>query len=366
MAHSRYSEAWRATAALAVYWLRVFPQARRELRCWERRARAIPDPSLQQLALDKLRDEGVCAEGVAAFAILATTQRSAVVRFCVAFEVLYDLLDGLGEQPVNDVLANNRQLGHAFVAALDPALPLVDFLAFHPWHDDGGYVYELIAACRDVFATLPSSLLVSAAARRTAERAGEAQALNHSDAGDGVMTSLARWAAAESPLSGLRWWEVAAASAAPLGIYAMCALASRADVTQRDVAALDAAYFPWISGLLGLLESMVDREEDALNGTHSYAGHYASAEDAADRAGLFARESTRHVRSLKYTAAHRVILAGMVATNLSHAGARDAGARKTAMEVRSEVAGPVRSLLALLQIRRAAKRLTRTRLATAG
>lgn len=348
----RLREALRSTAALVTYWLWIFPQARRELRGWELRALAIPDPTLRRIALDKLRDEGVCAEGVAAFGMLAAADRAAVVRFCVAFEVIYDLVDGLGEQPVTDPLANNRQLGRAFVAALDPSVPLVDFYANLPHSSDGGYLDALIKACREALTKLPSYGAARDALQRSATRAAEAQTLNHSGTAAGDMTPLERWAADQWPPTELRWWETAAAAAAPLGIYALCALATQRDVTDQEVAGVETAYFPWIAGLLGVLESLVDRDEDASAGTHSYAEHYGSGDEAARRAALFAQRSAFNVRSLRNASRHRVILAGMVATNLSHHGAADAGARAAGTKVRERLDGPVGVLLALLRARR--------------
>jgi tetraprenyl-beta-curcumene synthase len=342
--------ALRSALLLALYWLRVFPLARSELRRWESTARAIPDPALQRLALTKLRDEGRCAEGVAAFALLAVaSRRAAVVQLCVAFEVMYDLLDGLGELPAVDPLASNRRLARAFAAALDPN--------GHPdaisrQLDDGGYLNELVAACHSALATLPAFPVVAAGLRRAAERAGEAQSLNHSGVLLGDVAPLTLWAGTLEAPPGLHWWEIASAAAAPLGIYALCALASHPDATAREAARVEAAYFPWIAGLLGILESLVDRDEDAAEGTLSYASHYESSEQVAAATATLARRASREVQSLRGSTGHVVILAGMVATNLSHDGARDLTARAAGYAARADVIGPVGPLLALLRLRR--------------
>ncbi|HEX7290628.1 MAG TPA: DUF2600 family protein [Conexibacter sp.] len=340
----------RSTLLLSIYWLRVFPRARSELQHWESRARLIPDPQLQALALAKLRDEGRCAEGVAAFALLAVaSERAAIVRLCVAFEVMYDLIDGLGELPGADPLANNRRLARAFTAALDPTAPAG---AIPRAPGDGGYLDELVAVCRGVLITLPAFPLVAAALRHAAERAGEAQSLNHGGTLMGDMAPLMLWAAALGTPLGLRWWEAASAAAAPLGIYALCALASHPDATAAEAARVEAAYFPWIAGLLGILESLVDRDEDAAAGTLSYAAHYASPAAAAAATAAFAEHAARDVRLLRASAGHVVILAGMIATNLSHHGADDIVAQRAGHAARVGVEGPVGPLLALLRLRR--------------
>src|SRR5829696_10389762 len=123
--------------ALPCYWIAIFPRARHELRRWERRAREIPDPTLRDHALHKLRTEHLTSEGAAAFALLATPRAfREVVRVCVAFEVMYDYLDALAEQPAADVLGTNRQLYEALRTAFLPDAPLLDHYAGLQHHDD--------------------------------------------------------------------------------------------------------------------------------------------------------------------------------------------------------------------------------------
>src|SRR5215218_1030654 len=104
-----------ATVALvranARFWPTVFPAVRRELRRWDRRAHTIPDPALRSQALAKLRNERFNAEVAATLATLvAPVRRREVTEAIVALEVMYDYLDGLGEQSVHDPLADGRQL----------------------------------------------------------------------------------------------------------------------------------------------------------------------------------------------------------------------------------------------------------------
>jgi tetraprenyl-beta-curcumene synthase len=356
----RRQGAVRTAALLAIYWLQVFPRARSELRHWELRARAIRDPALQRLALAKLRDEGTCAEGVAAFALLAVArERAAIVRLCVAFEVMYDLVDGLGELPVADPLAHNRWLAAVLAAALDPTAPAPEGLVSHVSPDDGEYLTELVNACRAVLATLPAFPLVAAALRQAVERAGEAQSLNHSGTLLNDMGPLVAWAATQGAPWGLTWWEAASAAAAPLGIYALCALASHPDVSAIELAQVETAYFPWIAGLLGILESLVDRAEDSTTGMLSYAGHYGSPAEAAVAVGSLARNATLRVQPLRETRGHIVILAGMLATNLSHHGARDAVTQEAGRAARENSIGPVGPLLVALRLRRRVGRTAR-------
>lgn len=178
--------------ALLLYWLVIFPRARLELRRWQRHARAIPSPALRDRALGKLDAEHMSAEGAAAFAILARPRgRKHVVRLCVAFEVMYDLLDALAEEHVDDVLANNLRLHEALPDAFRPARPGFDYYAHHHHdeEDDGGYLAELLRGCRVAFLALPARREVAPGLIRCATRAGEAQSLNHAFCGG----SPTRW-----------------------------------------------------------------------------------------------------------------------------------------------------------------------------
>lgn len=347
-----------------LYWLAVFPQARRELRAWERRAGRIPDPCLRDHALLKLRTEGMTAEGAAAFAILATPRSYRhTVRACIAFELIYDYIDALAEEPVANVLANNRVLYGALVAAVSPSAPLADWYALHPCHDDGGYLQALVETCRDALLRLPEHELVLDGLRRLATRANDAQSLHHAASGAEGERALARWAGTQQPPGcALDWWELAAAAGSPLGCFALIGSAAHRNAEPAAAAAVERAYFPWIAALSWLLESLVDQDEDAPSGAHSFVAHYDPPQTAARRLGTIAEHAVHDARLLPRGARHTLLLAGMVAMYLSDAGASSCAARGAAEAVRAAVGGPVVPFLWMLRLRR---RLTRRETATA-
>jgi len=341
-----------------LYWIAIFPQARRELRAWERRAATIPDPELRAHALAKLHTEGLTAEGAAAFAIVAQAPACRhVVRLCVALEVIYDYVDALAEQPVADVLANNRALYGALGAALAPGAPTGDPYRHHPRDDDGGYLQALVETCRAALMRLPAAAPVLPALRRCAARAGEAQSLHHA-AAHGREAPLACWAASIEPAgSGLAWWELAAAAGSPLVFYALAAAAARPGTTEKDAVAVEQAYFPWIAALSWLLESLVDQEDDRGSGEHSYVGHYASPGDAALRLTTIAERACADAARLPRASRHRLLLAGTAGMYLSHAGATCEDARDGADAVRRTIGAPLGLLLSTLRLRRRIARL---------
>jgi tetraprenyl-beta-curcumene synthase len=340
--------------SMPLYWLVVFPRARRELRKWERRAHRIPDRALRDHALRKLRSEAMTAEGAAAFAILGTARSCRdVVRACVAFEVIYDYIDALAEEQVADVLGNNRQLYGALVAAFALDAPAHDWYARHPCGDDGGYLGALVDTCRRALVRLPAHERVRPGLLQLARRAGEAQSLHHAATSAEGERALARWSEAQQPPGCmLAWWELAAAGGSPLGFFALVAAAAHRRTSPGDVRAIELAYDPWIAALSWLLESLVDQDEDATTDAHSYVAHYGSPEYAARRLTTIADHAAADARRLPQAARHTLLLAGMTGMYLSDAGADSLAAEEVANAVRDAIGGPLVPLLVVLRVRR--------------
>ena len=337
---------------LARYWLAIFPIARQELGRWRKRAEEIPNGPLRQLARLTLTHEGLNAEGAALFATLAPlAQRAAVVRLLVRFQVMYDYLDVLTEQPAEEPLRTSRQLHLALTAALGGTQPRSSYYAFHTYQDDGGYLDELVAGCRVGFAWLPSAAVAAPFALDAARRSAEGQSHSHAavQIGNG---ELIRWASGEAPALRLRWWETAAASESSLVIHALLASAADPAFTPAAAERVAAAYWPWITGLNALLDDLVDRAEDAAEGTHSYVEHYADPELMALRFEAIAARATAAVRELPHSRRHAVILAAMTSFYLAAPGAALPGATATAQRVREQLDVNVRLLLAVLRLRR--------------
>jgi len=335
---------------LPLYWFVVLPRARRELRHWDARARTIEDPSLRRLALEKLRRDRSVVEGAAAFAVLARPRHGHhVVRACVAFEVMYEFVDIVGEQPVEDPLAHNRNLHRALVAAVRPDAPCHDPFAHAPSGADGGYVEALILACRSALARLPGHRAILPALQRLAATAAEVQSLNHASRHSG-RPELALWASSHA-VQDATWWELAAAASSPLGIYALFAAASDRQTGRHAVAAIENAYFPWIGALVWLMESLVDVGEDAQSGNPCYVAQYASWDLAAARLAELATRASQATRALPRAPAHAVLLAAAVSLYLSSPQARSEELRVVSRAVAQALGGPAHLLIAMLRLR---------------
>jgi tetraprenyl-beta-curcumene synthase len=304
------------------YWFGVFPAARSAQRRLLARAEEIPDPILRADALASHHDKGANSEGLAALAVLAPVQRrSELARSLVAYQLMLDYLDGVSERPSADPLANGMRLHRAFEVALDPDAGQADYYALAPANADGGYLQELIETCRAPLRGLPSYDAARGPLLRQARLGCESQALNHALPFAPVEDQLDDWAtrtASESELDpGFEWWElIAAAAASSLCVGALLALAATPGATEEDARRVEAAYFPWASGLNALLDSLVDLDEDPEDASH--LRRYSSREHAAERLRAIAAGARERVSALPDGRLHEAILAAMGAHYLIH------------------------------------------------
>jgi len=304
------------------YWLGVFPAARSAQRRLLTRAEAIPDPLLRADALASHHEKGSNSEGLAALAILAPAEhRSGLARSLVAYQLMLDYLDGVSERPNDDPLANGLRLHSAFEVALNPDAPYEDYYALAPARADGGYLEELIRTCRAPLRELPSYEAAREPLLRQARLCCESQALNHALRFAPLGDRLDQWATQTAEQAGLdqgfEWWElIAAAAASSLCVGALLALAATPGATEAEARRVEAAYFPWASGLNALLDSLVDLDEDPEEASH--LRRYSSQEHAAERLQTLATGARERVAALPDGRLHEAILAAMGALYLIH------------------------------------------------
>jgi tetraprenyl-beta-curcumene synthase len=335
-----------ASTALS-YCLTILPVATRELVTWRVRASQIPDPVLRALASQALSKRGNML-GAALFAVLAPRgRRTEVVRALVAFQAAYNYLDTLAEQPSADPVGNGRRLHNALLFALQPGVGHRDYYSGYPRRDDGGLLNAMVEACRGSLRVLPSYVLVADPVHRAAVRIVDFQSLNLG-VRQGGDDGLERWARGSTPPgSGLCWWETAAAGGSSLAVHALVALAARPALDPRDIGAVEDAYFPWISALHSLLDSIVDLAEDERHGQRSLIGYYVSPHVAAARVRSLAGRATEATDMLRGSSQHKAILIAMTGYYLSAAGASSPRARVLAEGVADATGAPARPARAL-------------------
>lgn len=354
--------AWAGAAQLgsllrmgAAYWLAIQPQVRHELAVWDRLARAIPDDLLRGRAREKLSGERLNPEAAALFAALAPrSQRRRMVSLIVAYQVLYDYLDGVNECQGFDSLPDGLQLHTALIDALIPERMCHDYYLNHSGLDDGGYMLTLCSHCRRLTETIPSIGLAGTILEKATERCGQAQSHNHAD-GAGERAGLIAWSRAQEPrCQGYEWWEIAAGGISCLNIHAVIACAADPRLGMEQIEMVEAAYFPSICSLSALLDSLADFEIDAGSGNHSFVAHYRDGDHAAERMAAIAAEAQARTAALPNRARHAVVLAGIVAYYISSPSVRH-GFPAAAGERLLECVGPLgSSMCAVMRLRRRA------------
>jgi tetraprenyl-beta-curcumene synthase len=297
------------------YWLAVFPRVSLHLRRLRRRAAALSDPRARQLALAALEKRSNL-EGAAAFAAFVPWRRRAdVVRALVALQAAYSYADVIAEQPSRDPIRDARLAHESLLAALEADRSVAAF-------DD--FVVVLVADCRLALSRLPSYGLVAAPAIRCAERIVAFQSLSLGSAGE-----LERWAHAAAEADGglaeLQWWEIAAAAGSSLAAYALIAAAASPRLSQHEATAIERAYFPAIGALHSLLDSLIDRAEDAATGEFSLIGRYRTPQDAVEGLERIARSAVDSARPLPGWRKHTLLTVAMACSYLADAPRHEPG-----------------------------------------
>lgn len=353
------------TLANARYWATVALRVRRRLRYWESRARAIEDPELRALALQKLRYERFNAEAAAMAATLApAAHRGHAVDAIVALELLFDYLDGLTERPFADPLGEGERLFRAFVDAIDdaegqPGAGGNDSRDAHEGRDvrsDEVYLHELAGAVAVAVAALPAGQAIIPAARRCAARAAQAQTRMHATASIGA-GQLEQWAEHAAQDSDLHWREyLAGAASSVLALHALIAAASDPRTTSADADRIEEAYLS-ICVVVTLLDGLIDHHRDDAAGELSYISLYEDPQLLAETLACAAREASRKSAELRNGAHHVMTLAGAIAYGASASGARSDLARPVLAQLRRELPPFIFAPLLLMRAWRLARRL---------
>jgi tetraprenyl-beta-curcumene synthase len=334
-----------------VYWLTIYPRARLEIRRWAARAGQIPDPTLRAQALFKLTHERLNPEAAAFFAVLAPRRRRAtLVRLMVCFQIAYDYLDAINEEPDTAVLRNGLQLHRALTDAVSARSSGCDYYRYHPQREDGGYLVDLVHACQDALRALPSASAIESLLIHAAERCGEAQSRNHAMLveGDG---QLIDWASSQRETNGYLWWELAAAGISCLALHALFAAAACA-TTLEEAGRIDMAYFPSVCAISALLDSLVDQSDDSAGTNHSFVAHYETSTLAARRFAAITSEARTLSGVLTDHHRHGVILAGIASFYLSAPGASSELALPVASRTLDCLGRSSAPILAVMRLRR--------------
>lgn len=319
-----------------------------EVRRWRSRAQAIPDPQLRADALHALDCKRGHTDGAALFWTLPRHRDRRLLRALVTYELIQDYVDSASERAA--AIGDASPLFLAAVDAIEPERPLSDHYRGHPWREDGGYLRALVEAFRADSTRLPSFAVVHEQLRRDARHA-RVLAVNHIADPARRDAALRAWAERELPGEReLRWYELSAAASGWIGTHALLALAAEPDVSRDRVEETYAAYFPWCSLSLTMLDSYADMADDARSGDHSYFGHYRDPGEGVERLCSSLERCAEAVLRLPRGERHGVIVACMAALYLSKDDARTSAMRPATRQLARAGGTLPRALVPVLRI----------------
>lgn len=295
----------------------AFPEVHFALKRWRGQASLIPDSALRVQALSSIEKKAFHCQGGAAYALYPTALTSNAIQFIVAYQTISDYLDNLCDRSGVTEEEAFRQLHLAMADAVDPNAPMHDYYKHYPHKDDGGYLDNLVAACRREVERLPSLGTVKHILQWLSSLYSELQNKKH------VLPTareekLLQWASlhtARYPMISV--WEFCAATGSTLGIFLLFAAAQSPDLTTAEAEAMLAAYFPWVCGLHILLDYFIDAEEDAQEGDFNFISYYKNAEESVDRLSFFMDQALLRCSTLKYPGFHKTVIRGLLAMYLS-------------------------------------------------
>jgi tetraprenyl-beta-curcumene synthase len=322
----------------------------------------IPDPHLNHLAREKLRNERFNVEVAAMIATIAPTEhREQAVEAIVALQVMYDFLDALTEQQAPDPIRDGLQQSGAFLDALSVSTPPKrDYYAHYLGDSDGGYLENLAVTVRGALLGLPAIDAIAQVIPNCAARCAEAQVRVHAVADVGL-GQLERWAEREAGNTELQWREwLFGAMGSVVAAHALIALAADRRATAAQASQLDSTYLS-LCVLTTALDHLVDHEGDTLTGEESYLYLYSSREDFARRIALVTRRVLDRLQTIPNGSHHAMILSGVVAYYTSQPGAMGEFARPVTVHVRDQLRPLITPTLATMHAWRVAKRLSPSR-----
>jgi tetraprenyl-beta-curcumene synthase len=297
------------------------PATARQVLAWRKRANAIPDLPIRRDALNSLERKRSHIDGATLFAIIPTRRSGDLIQLLVAYQIIFDFLDCVNERAAGRPVQGGVQLHLALVDALDPTRRSSDYYAHHPWRDDGGYLRDLVTACRNSCLRLPGYEQVYVLLLEETVRFN-VLALNHVPCAAERDLSLRRWSGQRQAGAANAWFELAAGGSSSLVIHMLLALAAEPVSIGINFERLRDLYAEVISVMGTMLDSYVDQVEDATSSDHSYVAHYPNPEMAVRRLERMIERGLREALALCDGERHAVIVACMVAMYLSKSSAR--------------------------------------------
>jgi tetraprenyl-beta-curcumene synthase len=293
-----------------------------EVTLWRRCAERIPGDLIRRDALDVLHHKRPHLDGAALFSALPTRRHLPLLRALVRYELILEFLDSLNERFADIGLANAHQLHLALAEAVDIYGPISDYYRYMPSCDDGGFLCNLVMACRRSCEALAGYHSVRTLIVHEARLAG-VLALNHEPDPARRNKLLRQWTTHHfGDGTGRNWFELTGAATSSLTVHMLLAQAAEPSTDSHHIWPIHFVYFPNVALLSTMLDSYIDGAADEASNHHSYIEHYEGPEDAIRHLSELIRNTLAGALSLRRGHRHAVVVAAMIALYLSDDNAR--------------------------------------------
>jgi tetraprenyl-beta-curcumene synthase len=326
---------------------KILPTVHKELSYWEKRARLIPDPELRKQALASIKTKTFHCEGGSILALMANDHYRDVIRFIVAYQTISDYLDNLCDRSTSLDPDDFASLHKAMEDALTVGNEKREYYEFRSEREDGEYLADLAATCREVLENCQHYLLIKNDMLELCGFYCDLQIHKHVVPSERV-SRLKKWFEQHKTIiPEMEWFEFSASAGSTLGIFCLVSYAFRSDFEGKHAESIRKGYFPYIQGLHILLDYFVDQDEDLLEGDLNFCFYYKNDEHLSHRLKHFMLEADRNTSFLPHKQFHQLINRGLLAIYLSDEKVRKQdNIRKLAKEI-IKAGGPISSFFYL-------------------
>lgn len=300
---------------------KIFPLVDACLAAWQTSLDHCPDDKLKKQALASIKHKRFHAQGGSIYALYPRARQESLVQFIVALQTISDYLDNLCDRAGCLDVEAFKQLHFSMLDAVSlngqEIIPSANYYALYPYRNDGGYLVNLVVACRAELAKFPSYQLVEEHVLKLVQLYNNLQAYKHTYPEDREKL-LTQWINPKlTQYPNLTTWEFAAATGSTLGIFMLAATSSLSDLTAEHAEKIVQAYFPWICALHIMLDYLIDQEEDRAEGDFNFVTYYKDHEECCQRMVFLLRRAKEMALTLPNSAFHLTVIEGLLALYLS-------------------------------------------------
>ncbi len=300
----------------------VSRKVRRRLRFWLEYLQDKEGPLCEQ-ARASLQDKAFHAIGGSVYSLYGGRNSDELMTVIVDLQILVDYLDNLCDRLGILEQRAFRTLHAAYSAALGVG-ETTDYYRDFPGGEDRGYLDSLVNSCRSKILSWPKTADLKDLFSKYSQLYCDLQVYKHCRTEDRI-PSLVAWyenslAARPFPY----WWEFAAASGSTLLVFYLLAIAHGVSSPSGKEEAGDpdkiaAYYFSTLAPLHILLDYLIDREEDRIEGDLNLVVFYPDEDIMAERILNYYKGAIEQSSQQPNPRFHRFIARALIALYLSDA-----------------------------------------------